>query len=57
MIGTVLSTEFTLAVLPSTVLSRYELKTVKLRYGEGPILSLEPDNVNAAVLERGGSRN
>ena len=53
VIGTVLSTDFTIAVLPSMVVTRFELQTMKLRHGEGPIVPPEPENINAAVLERG----
>lgn len=53
MIGTILSTNFTIAILPSMAAARLNLNTVKLRHGEGPIVPPEPENINAAVLERG----
>lgn len=53
VVGTILFTEFTIALLPSIVTVRNQLKTVKLRYGEGPIVLPEPNDLNAAALERG----
>lgn len=56
MIGTVFSTDFTIAILPSDYISSDETKVMKLRHGEGPIVPPEPENILAAVLERGEIR-
>lgn len=56
VIGTIFFTESTITLLPSMVVARHQLQTVKLRHGEGPVVRPEPDGISAAVLEAGEKR-
>lgn len=57
VVGTVLTTNFTIALLPSMVVEQHDFETVKLQHGEGPIVSPAVSSIGATTTERGEGKN
>lgn len=53
VITTVVSTDFTIALLPSMMVRQHDVSTVKVRHGEGPIVPPSWNNIGTTMLERG----